>query len=143
MLAPMKESAPMAAERVPLEVHLDPLGAEELAIWAAYVKLVNAAGPAEMIVNRSRIAFRAPHRIFTGGFFKARLLEVFFDLPEPVPERERDDRFRAVWEQSRAVWVHRLKIERPDDLDAKLGGWLAASWAAYAKPAAERHSGSV
>jgi hypothetical protein len=128
----------MAAGRVPLEVHLAPLGAEERSIWDRYVKLVDAAGPAEMIVNKSRIAFRAPHRIFTGGFFKTRRLELFFDLPEPVSERERDDRFRAVWEQSRAVWVHRLKIERPEDLDNKLAAWLAASWAAYAKPAAER-----
>src|SRR5829696_4027741 len=47
-LAPMKESAPMAAGRVPLEVHLDPLGAEERAIWDRYVKLVDASGPAEM-----------------------------------------------------------------------------------------------
>ena len=44
-------------------VHLDPLGAEERAIWDRYVKLVDAAGPAEMIVTKSRIAFRAPHRI--------------------------------------------------------------------------------
>jgi hypothetical protein len=57
----------MPAECVPLGVHLDPLGAEERAIWDRYVELVEAAGPSEMIVTESRIAFRAPHRIFTGG----------------------------------------------------------------------------
>jgi hypothetical protein len=133
----------MPAERVPLELHLDPLGAEERAIWNRYVELVVAAGPAEMIVTKSRIAFRAPHRNFTGGFFKTRRLELFFDLPEPVPEHERDDRFRAVWKHSRTIWVHRLKIERLQELDDKLGAWLAASWAAYAKPPADRQGGSV
>jgi hypothetical protein len=133
----------MPAERVPLGVHLDPLTAEERAMWDRYVELVEAAGPSEMIVTKSRIAFRAPHRIFTGGFFKTRRLELFFDLPEPVPERDRDDRFRAVWEQSRTVWVHRLKIERLEELDDMLGAWLAASWAAYAKPPADRQTGSV
>jgi hypothetical protein len=128
----------MPADRVPLEVHLDALTPEERAIWDRYVELVDAAGPTELIVTKSRIAFRAPHRNFTGGFFRTRRLELFFDLPEPVPERERDHRFRAVWQHSRTIWVHRLKIERPEELDDKLATWLAASWAAYSKPAAER-----
>lgn len=128
----------MPAERVPLEVHLDPLGAAERAIWDRYAELVEAAGPSEMIVNKSRIAFRAPHRNFTGGLFKTRRLELFFDLPEPIPESERDQRFRAVWEHSRTIWVHRLKIERLEELDDRLGAWLAASWVAYSKPAANR-----
>jgi hypothetical protein len=128
----------MPAERVPLEVHLQVMTPEERALWDRYVQLVEAAGPSDMIVNKSRIAFRAPHRNFTGGFFKTRRLELFFDLPEPVPERERDGRFRAVWQHSRTAWVHRLKIERLEELDAKLARWLADSWAAYAKPASER-----
>jgi hypothetical protein len=128
----------MPAERVPLEVHLDVLTPEERALWDRYVELVEAAGPSEMIVNKSRIAFRAPQRNFTGAFFKTRRLELFFDLPEPVPERERNARFRAVWQHSRTIWVHRLKIERVEELDDQLGAWLADSWAAYAKPAAER-----
>jgi Domain of unknown function (DUF5655) len=128
----------MAAERVPLEVHLDVMTPEERALWDRYVELVEAAGPAEMIVNKSRIAFRAPNRIFTGGFFKTRRLELFFDLPAPIPEEARDGRFRAVWEHSKTAWVHRLKIEHLDDLDDKVAAWLADSWAAYAKPASER-----
>jgi Lon protease-like protein len=128
----------MTAERVPLSVHLDVMTPEERALWDRYVRLVEAAGPSEMIVNKSRIAFRAPHRNFTGGFFKARRLELFFDLPQPVPEEERDGRFRAVWEHSRTIWVHRLKIERLEELDEKLAAWLADSWLAYSKPASER-----
>ncbi len=128
----------MPAERVPLAVHLDPLTPSERGLWDHYVELVEAAGPSEMIVNTSRVAFRAPKRIFTGGFFKTRRLELFFDLPEPVPEAERDGRFRAVWQHSRTIWVHRLKIERLEELDEKLEGWLARSWQAYARPAAER-----
>ena len=128
----------MAAPRVPLEVHLDPLKPEEHALWERYLELVAAAGPSEMIVNKSRIAFKAPHRNFTGCFFKSRRLELFFDLPEPVPENARDDRFRAVWEHSRTIWVHRLKIEQVDELDDQLGRWLAASWSAYSKPPDQR-----
>jgi hypothetical protein len=128
----------MPAERVPLSVHLDAMTPEERTLWDRYVELVEAAGPSELIVNKSRIAFRAPHRNFTGGFFKTRRLELFFDLPAPVPEEERDGRFRAVWEHSRTAWVHRLKIERLDELDDKLAAWLADSWLAYSKPASER-----
>jgi hypothetical protein len=128
----------MPAPRVPLATHLDPLTPGERSLWDRYVELVEAAGPSEMIVNKSRIAFRASHRNFTGGFFKTRRLELFFDLPEPVPEPERDERFRAVWEHSRTIWVHRLKIERVEELDDKLARWLAEAWAAYSKPAAER-----
>ena len=114
------------------------MSSEERAIWDRYVELVEAAGPSEMIVTKSRIAFRAAHRIFTGGFFKTRRLELFFDLPEPVPEAARDERFREVWEHSRRLWIHRLKIERVDELDGKLAEWLKESWAAYSKPPAER-----
>jgi hypothetical protein len=111
---------------------------EERAIWDRYLEVVEAAGPSEMIVTKSRVAFRAAHRIFTGGFFKTRRLELFFDLPDPVPERERDERFRQVWEHAPRLWTHRLKIERVDELDAKLATWLRQSWAAYSKPPAER-----
>jgi hypothetical protein len=128
----------MPAERVPLDLHLDAMTPAERTLWDRYVELVEAAGPSEMIVNRSRIAFRAAYRNFTGGFFKTRRLELFFDLPEPVPEPERDARFRAVWLHSRTAWVHRLKIERVEELDDKLAQWLAESWVAYSKPASER-----
>ena len=128
----------MPAARVPLDVHLEAMSPEERAIWDRYVELVEAAGPSELIVTKSRVAFRAAHRIFTGGFFKTRRLELFFDLPEPVPEGERDERFRQVWEHSRRIWVHRLKIERVDELDARLADRLKQSWAAYSTPPADR-----
>lgn len=35
----------MPAERVPLAVHLDPLSAEERALWDRYAELVEAVGP--------------------------------------------------------------------------------------------------
>jgi hypothetical protein len=128
----------MPAPRVPLETHLDALRPEERALWDRYLELVSAAGPSEMVVNKSRIAFKAPRRNFTGCFFKSHRLELFFDLPQPVPDAERDARFRAVWEHSRTIWVHRLKIERVEELDDNLRRWLAASWDAYSKPPAER-----
>jgi hypothetical protein len=121
------------APRVSLDAHLDPLSAEERALWDRFAALVADAGPSEMVVTKSRVAFKA-HRIFAGGFFKSRRLEIFFDLPEPIPEAERDDRFRAVWEQARLLWTHRLKIKRLDDLDDKLAGWLKESWATYSRP---------
>ena len=88
-------------------------------------------------MTKSRIAFKA-HRIFAGGFFAGRRLEVFFDLPEPVPEGERDERFLAVWQQSPRLWTHRLRIRRLDELDDRLASWLRRSWATYARPPGER-----
>jgi hypothetical protein len=126
------------AERVPLELHLDAMSPDERAIWDRFVALVEEAGPSEMIVTKSRIAFRAAHRIFAGGFFKSRRLELFFDLAEPVPELKRDERFRQVWEHAPRLWTHRLKIESVAELDEELGEWLAESWATYSKPREER-----
>ena len=128
----------MPAPRVPLEVHLDAMTAEERELWDRYRELVDAAGDSELIVTKSGMAFKAAESRFTGGFFKTRRLELYFDLPEPVPESERDERFRAVWEHSRKRWVHRLKIARPEELDDNLRRWLAQSCEAYSKPAAER-----
>jgi hypothetical protein len=125
------------AERVPLEDHLDPLTAHERALWDRFAALVAEAGPSELVVTKSRVAFRA-HRIFAGGFFRSGRLELFFDLPEPVPDEERDARFRQVWEQGRRLWTHRLAIRRVDELDDRLATWLRASWATYSHPPGER-----
>jgi hypothetical protein len=127
----------LPAPRVPLDVHLDPLSPEGRALWDRFSELVAAAGPSETIVTKSRVAFKA-HRIFAGGFFLRGRLEIFFDLSEPVPEDHRDERFRAVWEQARRLWTHRLTIERPEDLDGGLASWLKESWATYSKPPSER-----
>jgi hypothetical protein len=125
------------AERVPLEVHLDPLAPEQRALWDRFAALVAAAGPSELVVTKSRVAFRA-HRIFAGGFFLRRRLEIFFDLPEPIPEEERDERFRQVWESARRLWTHRLTIASTDDLDERLARWLKHSWTTYSRPPNER-----
>ncbi len=128
----------MPSERVPLRLHLDDVSPRERAIWDRYLILVESAGPSEMVVTKSRIAFRASHRIFTGGFFKSGRFELFFDLPEPVPEEDRDERFRQVWQQGKRLWVHRLKIEDEAELDRKLARWLSESHAAYSKRPEER-----
>jgi hypothetical protein len=120
-----------------LELHLDALTGDERALWQRFCALVAEAGPSEMVVTRSRIAFKA-HRIFVGGFFAHRRLEIFFDLPDPLPATERDHRFRDVWSPARALWTHRLKIEALDDLDERLAGWLKSSWSTYSRPPAER-----
>ena len=127
----------MPAERVPLAAHLDGLSSGERELWDRFAALVAAAGASETVVTKSRIAFKA-HRIFAGGFFAGGRLELFFDLPEPVQEDERDDRFLAVWEQGRKLWTHRLRVRRPDELDDRLAAWLKESRAAYSRPAAER-----
>ena len=127
----------MPQPRVPLETHLEPLTTEERAIWDRYADLVAAAGPSELTVTKSQFAFRTPYRRFTGGFFRSRRLELWFDLPEPVAEAEQDERFRAVWERA-GIWVHRLKIERPDQLDHDVRRWLADARELFSKPAGER-----
>ena len=128
----------MPAERVALDTHLGAASPDQRALWARFAALVAAAGPSETVVTKSRVAFRA-HRIFAGGFFSGRRrLEIFIDLPAPVPEYERDSRFRAVWEASPRLWTHRLTIEEPNDLDERLAGWLKDSWATYSRPPRER-----
>lgn len=64
----------MPAERVPLRLHLDALSVAERAMWKRFRVLIDEAGPAQMIVTKSRIAFRA-ERIFAGGFFAHHLDE--------------------------------------------------------------------
>ncbi len=127
----------MPAERVPLDVHLRPLRPDTRLLWERFADLVAAAGPSELVVTRSRMAFKA-QRIFAGAFFRSGRLELFFDLPRPVPEARRDHRFRQVWEQGRLLWTHRLSIERLGELDEELAGWLRESWATYSRPPGER-----
>ena len=116
----------------------DPGSDEERALYERYAELVGAAGPSELTVTRTQFAWRTPHRRFTGGFFKTRRLEIWFDLPEPVPEDERDERFRQVWEHDGRFWVHRLKIERPEQLGDDVRRWLAEAYAFFSKPTSER-----
>lgn len=106
-------------------------------LFERYAALVEAAGPSELTVTRTQFAWRTPYRRFSGGFFKSRRLELWFDLPEPVPEHQRDERFREVWQMPHA-WVHRLKIERPEELDEDLARWVAEAYAFLAKPPEER-----
>jgi hypothetical protein len=127
----------LPAPRVPLDVHLDPLSDEERALWDRFATLIAGAGPSEQVVTKSRVAFKA-HRIFAGAFFLRGRLEIFFDLPEPVPEDQRNERFRAVWEQAPRLWTHRLKIETPEELDETLAHWLKESCATYSLPPGER-----
>ena len=49
----------MPAARVPLTFHLTKVSPAERAIWERYRHLVEEAGPSEMVVTKSRIAFRA------------------------------------------------------------------------------------
>jgi hypothetical protein len=125
------------AERVALEVHLRSLAPDVRELWDRFASLVARAGPSETIATRSRIAFKA-RRIFAGGFFAGGRLELFFDLPEPVPEAQRDRRFRAVWQQGRRLWTHRLAIESVDEIDDRLARWLDQSWRTYSLPPSER-----
>lgn len=134
---PVGYGPPVPATRVLLAVHLDPLSSQERALWDRFAQLIADAGPSEMVVTKSRVAFRA-HRIFAGGFFLRGRLEIFFDLPAPVPEQERDKRFRQVWEQTPRLWTHRLTVQSLDDLDEQLAAWLMSSRATYSRPPGER-----
>ncbi len=115
----------------------DPGSEEERALFERYAELVEDAGPSELTVTRTQFAWRTPYRRFTGGFFKSRRLELWFDLPEPVPEGERDERFRQVWRMPHA-WVHRLKIERAEQLGDDVARWVAEAHAFLSRPPAER-----
>ncbi|MFD1506025.1 hypothetical protein FE374_18500 [Georgenia yuyongxinii] len=102
-----------------------------LRIHVAVAAADAALGPHGDRVSRSQIAFRRRRR-FAYVWRPDRYLrsDVPAVLSIAASERWQSARFTEVVRPSPRVWMHRLELREVADVDAEVGRWLAAAYAA-------------
>jgi hypothetical protein len=93
------------------------------ATFDAFASVVRSIGPAEIIVERSRIAFHA-RMTFAAVVPRRDALTGHLVMAEAVA----DPRFRRVTSYSIHNHVHEFRLASPGDLDAPMCCWIAAAY---------------
>jgi hypothetical protein len=115
---------PHSCAVVPLDAHFarsEPLVRET---FDAYLDAARAFGPVIVNATKSRIAFQARGRFAGVDAPRRAHLVASFLLTRPV----RSDRLSRVEFVPPYYYVHRLRLSRPDDVDAELQSWLAEAY---------------
>jgi hypothetical protein len=107
-----------------LEAFLHGHKPEPVALFRRFQELVEACGPSELVVRKSIVYWRRS-RIFAGAWPEGSRLELNVDL---LREAEHPAKLVA-FHHTKRVLTHRLRIERPEQLDAALADLLAESYA--------------
>ena len=108
-----------------VEDHLNGKGDEVRRLYAAFERLIRAAGPAERSVTKTAIVFKGRARVFAGVTPRRRTLSGFLDLMQPA----RDKPFTRASPYTSRLWVNRYVIESPDDLDDRFAQRVAEAHA--------------
>jgi hypothetical protein len=94
------------------------------ALFDRFRDMVEACGPVRLQPYRDHVAFMVRVR-FAGATPRARWLDLGFWLTRRVES----PRFHRIETLYPGVHVHRLRVTRPDQLDAELGRWIRESYA--------------
>lgn len=103
-----------------------PLG---LATFEAARDCLAGAGPVDVRVSRSQVAFRRrrgfaylwlPDRYLAHPAAEV-VLSIALDRHDPSP------RFKEVVNPARGVWLHHLEVRALSDIDAEVAAWLVES----------------
>ncbi|HSK26064.1 MAG TPA: DUF5655 domain-containing protein, partial [Jiangellales bacterium] len=101
-------------------------------VFTAVRDLVLAAGPAEVRVSRSQVAFRRRRGFaylwLPGTWLHRPTAEVVLSVA--LPRHDTSARFKEVAHPSPRIWMHHLEVHDPTALDAEVAGWLAEAAAA-------------
>ena len=104
-------------------------------VYDAVVDAVRLAGPAEVRVSKSQIAFRNDH-----GFAWAWMPERYLRGERPplvlslaLPREDRSPRWKQVFHPARGWFMHHLELNRPADVDDEVAGWIREAWTAARK----------
>lgn len=100
--------------------------ARERALFRRFVALVAACGPYEVAPAKTRVAFLVKVRFASVNRLGPGGMDVHFVLPEAL----RSSRLRRV-DRVGKLFLHHLRVTRPDELDAEVGRWLRASYVEY------------
>jgi Domain of unknown function (DUF5655) len=107
-----------------VEDHLRDQPAASLELYHRFVDLVSACGPFTYAVSKTTITFKGSRRGFAGARPTKTGLAGYLDLQRVVQDR----RFISVAPYTRRLYVHKMRILRPEDLDEDLAGWVREAY---------------
>lgn len=114
----------MAAEWT-VEDHLRGKPAGSVALYHAFVALVEACGPFTYSVAKTTITFKGSRRGFAGARPTAPGLAVYLDLQRMVE----DPRVIRAVPYTKRLFTHHLRITAPEELDDEVAGWVREAYA--------------
>jgi hypothetical protein len=108
-----------------VEDHLRGKPAASVALYRQFVALVEDCGPVSYAVSKTTITFKGARRGFAGARPTSAGLTCYLDLQRVVD----DPRVTRVAPYTKRLFVHHLRLTRPEDLDGQLAGWLREAYA--------------
>lgn len=104
---------------------------ESRLIFEAVREAVTQAGPADLRVTKSQVAFR--HRVgFASVWLPAMYLpksDVPLVLTVGLRRHDTSSRWKQVVEPAPGRFTHHLELREPSDIDDEVRGWLREAWA--------------
>jgi hypothetical protein len=123
---------PHSCQVVPLDSHFD--GRPELRrVFEAFVAAAEENGPVTVNATKSRITLQARMR-FAAVEPRQHHLNAHVVLQRPLDR----PRFTKVEHVPPRYYVHKFRLERPEDVDDELRGWLAEAYVSGSRPPAAR-----
>ncbi|HEY2553446.1 MAG TPA: DUF5655 domain-containing protein [Streptosporangiaceae bacterium] len=105
--------------------HLRGKPAASVALYRQFVALLEACGPFSYAVAKTTITFKGSRRGFAGARPTAEGLTCYLDLQRVVE----DPRITSAAPYTKRLFVHHLRITRPEQLDDELAGWVREAYA--------------
>jgi hypothetical protein len=115
---------PHSCQVVPLDDHFAASEPNVRATFDALRASVEALGPVTLNATKSRVSFQARMRFAGIERPRKRHLNATFVLTRPIES----ERFARVEFVPPYYYVRRLRLERPEDVDDELRGWLAEAY---------------
>jgi hypothetical protein len=115
---------PHSCQVRPIDEHFAAVQPELRHVFDQLLAAVRENGPVTVNATKSRIAFQARMRFAGIDLPRRDHLVASFLLTRPV----RSERLTRVDYIPPYYYVHRLRLERPEDVDDELRGWLAEAY---------------
>ncbi len=115
---------PHSCRVIPLEDHFAASEPNVRATFDALLAAARALGPVTVNVTKSRISLQARMRFAAVEAPRKRHLNAHLVLTRPIES----DRFTRVEHLQPYYHLHRLRLERPEDVDDELKTWLAEAY---------------
>jgi hypothetical protein len=120
----VSRNMPHSCQVVELDSHFAASEPRVRAAFDAYLAAVRELGPVTVNATKSRISFQERMRFAGVERPRRRHLNATFVLTRPVES----DRLARVEYVPPYYYVHRLRLERPEDVDDELKAWLAEAY---------------
>jgi Domain of unknown function (DUF5655) len=121
---------PHSCQVVGLDEFLAGSAPELRELFELFVAAARENGPVTVNVTKSRIALQVRMRFAAIQRPRKRFLAAHFVLTRPISSPRLAVEYLAPY-----YYVHRLRLDRPEDIDAELKGWLAEAY----EVGAQRH----